>query len=345
MHLLRKLIKNDNGFESVEYKRSIQFEYHKKLIFGRFLSFKVIIVTVYMIEHFIAELKHNQSRVFKNHEDELIIQFNRDKNPILRYENNKIYVLNSLLLLEAEYLRNKLTDSSLEFGTSAIVINGFDTKLTKHHKKQTIQVYDFLKYCEVYALKLIDCISVDCLIYIKDICNFREIGAHGSNFKYLKNIPKFYKSKYVKIIILKNIMFESKYLEVSFFRCCEDLDNLTKFQIEDLGKPSQLFDFTGAIQPRKNFIRHDDAQNLRIKCRVYGIFQTKKKMFNMIYSRSLITNRSSLVYLNQLLRNLNVMLFKIKMVNFSSPEEIQLFSGYLQFSKECMQLFLQELLI
>lgn len=282
---------------------------------------EVYTVTVYYIGLFTTVLnkKHIPSLFRLSAE----IYLKRDGKVIIVNRKYDITICNNMLELEAEYLEKKL--SSKELNVSAMIISYSNKKdfVFPTHKpgNEFINIHGLSKTTGLFYLKIIDCVTFDSLIYIKDAYRFKSITIKNSSFKRFKNIPKWMKFKSLKNLILDEVSFENRSLEFSFFNACQDLEKLTKFSIDKRKRDEPICGFNG-------YISNSERAANKLNCVIFwGLFATKEEC-QFSNFRNNVHDRCSMMNLLQQFKNLEVKINYLTLGKFGTSWQKRISSKY-----------------
>lgn len=308
MNFFKKSKKADDnhGLKAVKYRRDITSEKKYKFQYSSRFHYKLLTITVYQMEHFVAEIKKNKSARYNSSEVKSIIIFQRDHYWVGRYQESSLTIYASLTLSESDCLEKQFRKYSKSLNTSSLSIGCFDKVGENEKRKEFLNLHNILKIKKIKDLGIFDCIDFDSLIYFKNSWSFLNILISGSNFIYVKNLPKFLKFNKLVTLNLRNIKFQNKSLEFKFFINFQYLENLTNFSIFErknlTEQENKLCAFSGNLNPKTQI----NINNMFL----YGLFNSKKECY-VILNRQIMKNRAMVKYFLQLLRKLDVKVYEI----------------------------------
>lgn len=330
MVFFRKSKRDKHGFKLVDYKRDITIKTEQMPgITGDFYN-QVIYAAVYAIEHFIAELIEAKQLPLKYTKVKRIFQFKRDNKVIVEHKKTNINIFEQLEPSEDLYLGKKLLKNSINLNIISVWVHCAQDET----KTKDIKIPNILKLSDIKTLIVSNSKTFDCLNFIKDSTKIRQITLHNSNFKHLKNLPRFYKQSRLAVLRIYNNLFETIYVERSFYKACQYLESLRSFYTNDKvfgdnvvnDQPSR---FDGYCMPQSQGAVN--TESLRCKCRLFDVFQTKNS-FKIEYSSRKLESRSSSIFFYQLLKKVNINLTFIELPHLETPWISKVWSQYFNFS-------------
>lgn len=250
-------------------------------------------ISVYSIKAFVNELskKPDADIIYPK-----IIKLIREGNVVLEHKFGRLQIYHSLTLPEANYLERQLsTNSELDLTHFLCII--YPVTSNKNKKKSLIEVHHLVKVRNHQILHVWNTRPFDSLMYLKDSVHFQKVQISQSNLFSPKNIPKFFKFEVLANLDLDKVNFGSKSFQQSFFKRCEDLENLTNFRLKEKNAGHRnLITFVGFTTCNEKVLDKD---------RLWGLFQTKKKC-RVLMDRAVVADECTAKYLISHLKNMKV---------------------------------------